>query len=90
MSSLEAQHTYTPVVIGPTWKRGEDGKFVLPQYTLGWEILGWTAEWLQHSEGIPWQYTAEQARFVLWWYAIDDEGRFVYRDGVLQRLKGWG
>ena len=35
-------------------------------------------------------FTAEQARFVLWWYAIDKHGRFVYREGLLQRLKGWG
>lgn len=82
--------TYTPVAIGPTWKRGEDGKFVLPKHTLGWTALAWTAQWLQHEDGRPWRYTAEQARFLLWWYAIDERGRFVYRDGVLQRLKGWG
>jgi phage terminase large subunit-like protein len=29
-------------------------------------------------------------RFILWWYAIDARGRFIYREGVLQRLKGWG
>lgn len=27
---------------------------------------------------------------MLWWYAVDQAGRFVYRKGVLQRLKGWG
>lgn len=27
---------------------------------------------------------------MLWWYAVDDTGRFIYRKGVLQRLKGWG
>jgi phage terminase large subunit-like protein len=32
----------------------------------------------------------EQLRFLLWWYAVDGQGRFVYRKGVLQRLKGWG
>lgn len=29
-------------------------------------------------------------RFVLWWYAVDTTGRFLYRKAVLQRLKGWG
>jgi hypothetical protein len=29
-------------------------------------------------------------RFILWWYAVDEFGRFVYRKGVLQRMKGWG
>lgn len=82
--------TYTPVAIGPTWTRGDDGKYVLPKHTLGWAVLAWTAQWLQHEDGRPWRFTSEQARFILWWYAVDERGRFVYRDGVLQRLKGWG
>ena len=82
--------TYNPVAIGPTWRRGEDGKFVLPEKTLGWAVLAWAAQWLQHEDGRPWRYTPEQARFILWWYAVDARGRFVFRDGVLQRLKGWG
>lgn len=89
MTTLE-RPTYTPVRIGPTWQRGEDGHFILPERTLGWQILGWTADWLQHGDGRPWRYTDEQARLTLWWYAIDHRGRFIYRDGVVQRLKGWG
>jgi hypothetical protein len=42
------------------------------------------------NAGEPWVYTNEQARFVLWWYAIDERGRFIYRRGMLRRLKGWG
>lgn len=34
--------------------------------------------------------TDEQARFLVWWYAVDEFGRFVYRNGLLRRLKGWG
>jgi hypothetical protein len=79
-----------PVCIGPTWQRGEDGKWLLPERSLGWDAMGWAARWLQHEDGKPWRYTPEQARFLLWWYAVDTDGRFVYRDGVLQRLKGWG
>lgn len=79
-----------PVRIGPTWQRDDQGRWLLPERTLGWGVLGWTAEWLQHADGRRWRYTPEQARFVLWWYALDEVGRFVYRDGVLQRLKGWG
>jgi hypothetical protein len=40
--------------------------------------------------GEPWRFTDEQYRFLLWWYAIDESGRFIYRRGVLRRLKGWG
>ncbi|GAA0423772.1 terminase [Streptomyces luteireticuli] len=80
-----------PVVLGPTWKRGPDGNFVLPELSLGWHVLSWTAQYLQHSTGRPWRYTPEQARFTLWYYALDPEtGRFLYRDAVFQRLKGHG
>lgn len=74
-----------PVRIGPTG---------LPQRTLGWQVLAWTADRLRQPDGpeagAPWRYTDEQARFVLWWYAVDEAGRFVYRRGMLRRLKGWG
>lgn len=84
----------SPIAIGPTWRRGPDGKFVLPERTLGWDILGWTAEYLLQPDGPdagePWRFTDEQARFVLWWYAIDEDGRFVYRSGMWRRVKGHG
>ncbi|MEU4051232.1 terminase [Streptomyces olivaceus] len=80
-----------PFTLGPTWKRGPDGKFVLPEYTLGWHCLAWTRTYLQHYVGKAWQYTPEQARLTLWWYAMDPAtNRFLWRDGVIQRLKGWG
>ena len=34
--------------------------------------------------------TDEQVRLVLWWYAVDESGQYVYREGVIRRLKGWG
>lgn len=76
--------------MGPTWQRDGDGWY-LPKHTLGWQIAGWCSEWLQNDEGDgPWQFTLEQLRWLLWWYAVDETGRFIYRKGVLQRLKGWG
>lgn len=80
---------YPPVTVGPTWARAGD-RWVLPDRTLGWDVLGWCGTELQHSAGLPWRFTLEQARFLLWWYAVDEAGRFLFRDGVLQRLKGWG
>ena len=83
-----------PIYIGPTWQRDEHGEWRLPERTLGWEVLGWTAEYLRQPDGDdagrPWSYTDEQARFMLWWYAIDERGRFIYRSGMLRRVKGWG
>ncbi|WP_432482584.1 terminase [Kineococcus esterisolvens] len=78
-----------PTCIGPTWKRDENG-WHLPAKTLGWEIAGWCTKYLAAEGGGPWKFTMEQLRFVLWWYALDDQGQFAYRTGVLQRMKGWG
>lgn len=76
-----------PVYIGPTWARDDAGNFVLPERTLGWQILEWIGQYLGATK--PFVPTKEQKRFLLWWYAVDERGKFVYRDGVLQRLKGW-
>lgn len=79
---------WEPVKIGPTWQW--DGGWALPQRTLGWNVLGWCAHWLRDKHGNPWIFTPEQARFILWLYALDEHGDFVYHSAVLQRLKGWG
>lgn len=81
---------WEPSKIGPAWQVDRHGFWVLPEATLGWDVLGFTGCWLQHRRDVPWRYTLEQARLVLWWYAIDESGRWLYRDGVIQRLKGWG
>lgn len=66
----------------------------LPKQTLGWQVLGWTADYLLQPDGPnagqAWRFTDEQARFLLWWYAIDEQGRFIYRSGMFRRMKGHG
>jgi hypothetical protein len=80
---------WEPITIGPTWQF--DNGWKLPEFTLGWRILAWCGKYLTDKHGNPWQFTPEQARFVLWYYAIDPEsGEFLYHSAVLQRLKGWG
>ncbi len=81
---------FEPVTIGPVWQTDEDGNWLLPERTLGWHAVAWAAENLVNDDGDPWMFTAEQLRFILWFYAIDDEGKFCYRTITLQRLKGWG
>ena len=88
-SAEAARELFPPSFIGPTWQKDENGHWLLPEHTLGWEILGWVAEWLTFSDGRPWMATPEQARFILWFYAIDHRGKFRYRKAVLQRMKGW-
>lgn len=66
----------------------------LPARTLGWEALAWAAHYLKHPNGIrkglPWKFTTEQARFVLWFYAVDDQGRFIYSEAHRRLAKGSG
>jgi hypothetical protein len=81
-----------PFVIGPTWTRLPDGAgFIQPAFTLGHHVLQWVNGHLRHAAGAEWRYTGEQVRLLCWWYAMDPAtGEFIYRDAVLQRLKGWG
>lgn len=62
--------------------------------TLAWQILQWQLEYLRQPDGPnaggPWTYTPEQLKFLAWFYAIDDRGKFVYRRAVLRRVKGFG
>lgn len=79
---------WDPVKVGPTWQW--DNGWVLPEQSLGWRVLAWCGKWLRDKNGRPWQFTPEQTRFVLWFYAIDPDGDWLYHSAVLQRLKGWG
>lgn len=82
--------TYEPVKIGPTWQHDENG-WLLPEFTLGWQFLAWCGHWLTGKGRKPWLFTAEQARFILWYYALDPETTdFLFHSAILQRLKGWG
>ncbi|OHT67775.1 terminase large subunit [Mycobacteroides chelonae] len=81
-----------PHIIGPTWQKTVDGGWYLPEKTLGWGVLNWWAAYVRSpsGDGTPFLPTLEQARFTLWWYAVDENGKYVYRNGILRRLKGWG
>lgn len=80
---------WEPVRVGPTWQWDPALGWALPAATLGWDCLAFAGRWFTHK-GRPWQFTAEQARFILWYYGVDDAGQPEYHSAVLQRLKGWG
>lgn len=83
-----------PHIIGPTWQKTADGGWYLPEKTLGWGILNWWYLYVKTPGGdfageffYP---TDEQARFILWWYAVDENGNYSYREGIFRRMKGHG
>ena len=86
------EEIFTPTYLGPAWRRNEDGSWLLPEKTLGWEIIGWCATRIRHldDEEKFWKFTPEQMRELLHFYAVDDTGRFINRKMCMQRLKGAG
>lgn len=79
-------------ITGPVWQKHQDGRFWLPERSLGWAIIDWMSRYLRDpsDSSKPFLPTPEQARFIVWWYAVDERGKYAFRDGVLRRVKGWG
>lgn len=93
LSDAELRVKYAPVHYGPAWERDSQGRLVLPERTLGWQVARWCADYLNPlGDGDEvFAFTLEQLRIVLWWYAVDENGAFLYPSrGMLQRIKGWG
>ena len=66
----------------------------VPALTLGWEVVRWASKYLRHPNGPRagkrWQFIDSQVRFLLWWYAVDEEGRWLFHHGVRRLAKGSG
>ena len=86
-----ADRLFPPSDIGPIWVKDTFGNWLLPEYTLGWDVIAWAESNLSAIRGSgPLQLTPEQMRVILWYYAIDEDGEFVYEHGVWQAFKGAG
>lgn len=91
--------TGTLTVDGQVLALGADG---LPEglpmdhgvLTIGPDVLWWSEEYLAQPDGEragePWRWTPAQQRIVLWWYAVDRVGRWVFRRGQIVLPKGSG
>lgn len=66
----------------------------LPDFTLGWEVVKWARRYLVHPngprQGLPWEFIKTQLRFLLWWYAVDHEGRWLFNHAVRRLTKSSG
>lgn len=59
--------------------------------SLGWGVAMWMETYLLDPEGDgPFTLTREQLNFLLWFYAVGPDGKFLYRRATLRRAKGWG
>lgn len=68
--------------------------FPADQPTLGWELIKWGVKYLKHPNGERagqrWQWIDSQVRFFLWWYAVDENGDWLFHHGVRRLVKGTG
>lgn len=66
----------------------------LPELTLGWEAVYWASKYLKQPDGPhtgePWKFIESQAKFLLWWYSLSDDARWLYMHGVRRFAKGFG
>lgn len=94
-SAENAEKHFPPDDIGPIWQKNDDGDWLMPEdlgyYTIGWDAIGWGESELPALKGDGGlRLTPEQMRITLWFYAIDDDGDFVYPQAVYQAFKGAG
>ena len=66
----------------------------VPPLTLGWEVVKWATTYLRHPNGPRagqrWRFVDSQVRFLLHWYAVNEDGTWTYRHGVRRLAKGSG
>jgi hypothetical protein len=65
-----------------------------PEVTLGWEAVRWATKYLRQPNGPRagerFEFVESQLRFILWWYALDESGQWLYRRAVRRLAKGSG
>jgi hypothetical protein len=66
----------------------------VPALTLGWEAARWAVKYLKQPNGPHagrrWDFVTSQMRFLLWWYAVDEDGNWLFHHGVRRLAKGSG
>lgn len=77
----------------PPWRWTDPTDRSAPR-TLGFAAAEWAERWLVQPNGPragrPFRLTPGQLDFLLWWYAIDDDGRWLFTHGVRRLPKGSG
>lgn len=78
------------------WPGDRDRKSAVIASSLGPDLIAW-AEGRTDEPGLtdyltgkPWRFTAGQKRFLILWYAFDENGRWLYRSGLKRGAKGTG
>lgn len=66
----------------------------IPELTLGWGCIAWITDNLVHPNGSrkgkAFRLTESQVRFILWFYAVDENGRWLHNRAIRRLAKGSG
>ena len=66
----------------------------MPALSLAVGVFVWCEEYIRQPDGpdagSPWRFTTEQKRFLWYFYAVDETGRYLWSRAVLRRAKGCG
>lgn len=66
----------------------------IPALTLGWEAVKWVSKYLRQPNGVRagerFELVDSQLRFLLHWYALNEDGSWIYHHGVRRLSKGSG
>src|SRR2546430_9184842 len=66
----------------------------VPDLTLGWHVAQWAMTYLRQPNGPragqPFRPVESQIRFWLWWYAVDEDGQWLFHRAVRRLAKGSG
>ncbi|MDS2171619.1 terminase large subunit [Nesterenkonia sp. CL21] len=90
-SQEAADELFPPTDIGPIWKKDDQGRWLMPERTIGLQAAIWAEENLGAIEGTGrLQLTNEQVRILAWMYALDDDGDWLYPNVFYQAFKGAG
>ncbi|MET7752319.1 MULTISPECIES: hypothetical protein [Actinomycetes] len=78
------------------WPETREEKSALTRSSIGPALIDW-AEWRTDEPGLtdyqtgePWVFTPGQKRFLILYYAYDENGRWRYRSAVKRGAKGTG
>lgn len=78
------------------WPEDPEERVRLARSSLGPAVIDWAEGrsdepgLVHHLTGHPWRFTAGQKRFVVLWYCVGPNGRWLYRSGVKRGAKGTG
>lgn len=78
------------------WPDDPDERLHIASNSLGPALIDWSEGrtdepgLIHYQFGGDWRWTRYQRRFLILWYHVNPDGRFIYRSGIVRGAKGTG